>query len=571
MNKTVTVNIGGSVFHIEELAYEQLKQYLETLRRLLNGSEGRDEILQDIESRLAEMFNEKLQHARQVITQVQVSEAMEIMGRPEQVAGTEINEETGKIAGSSSKGYKRLYRDADDKVIGGVCSGVSHYIGIDPMWLRLAFAAAFFIWGAGLWLYIILLIILPKARTTAEKLEMKGQPVTVRSIKETIEEEVTDIKARLSGEKPRNSQSAISNFFDALGAILIAGIKFIGAFIGAIFTLTLGLLLIALFFVLLAMAGWLPGADVPVFLTKYFLDPVHLNAGIFSVGIVLGIPLLLLLNKLIHRLFKTPKLPKSVRLTAISLWVFGVIMAFFTTLSVTRDFRNSTLQKTSIPIQQPVSDTLELSVLSTDGENSVMVISSSQDFEITESGDSLLLYDVRVDVQRAAGNEFELIRICSAKGETAKAAHSRIKEIGVYINQTDATLQLPDGFYIPKGSLYRGQEVRFVLKVPEGKSVFLSEGSEAIIYDIKNVTNTLDEDMTGKTWTMTPAGLECIGCGLPTLEDEDIKNTVKEEGVVIIDEKIRVKVPSDSTKREEAKDVRIRVGGKEIIHVSTEK
>jgi len=563
MNKTVTVNIGGSVFHIEEHAYEQLKQYLDALRRQLSGSEGRDEILQDIESRLAEMFNEKLQHARQVITQAQVSEAMEIMGRPEQVAGTDINEEPGATTGSTSSSYKRLYRDADDKVIGGVCSGISHYIGIDPVWLRLAFAAAFFIWGAGLWLYIILLIILPKARTTAEKLEMKGQPVTAKSIKETIEEEVFDIKARLSGEKPKNNRSAVSNFFDALGAILVAGIKFIVGFFGAIITLVLGALLLALFFLLLAMAGWLPGADVPVFLTKYFLDPVHLNAGIISVGIVVGVPLLLLLNKLIQRLFKTPKLPKPVRLTAISIWIFGAVMAFFTTLSITREFRHSATQKNIIPIQQPTGDTLNLEVLPMEGDVSGgIVISSSPDFEITEKGDSMIFYDVKVDIQRAAGREFELVRICSAKGNTGKIAQSRISSIRVPINQTDSRLRLPEGFFLPSGSLYRGQEVRFVLKVPDGKSVFISEGSQAIIHDIKNVTNTLDEDMAGRTWTMTPAGLECIGCGLPTLTENDHD---EEEVRIVINEKVITDSSMvDSVLDAELKDVSINVGNGRI-------
>lgn len=569
MNKTVTVNIGGSVFHIEEHAYEQLKNYLDALRRQLSGSEGRDEILQDIESRLAEMFNEKLQHVRQVITQAQVSEAMEIMGRPEQVAGTEMNEPTNSSTETQGRGFKRLYRDADDKVIGGVCSGISHYVGIDPLWLRLGFAAAFFIWGTGLLLYIILLIILPKARTTAEKLEMKGQPVTVKSIKETIEDEVSDIKARLSGEKPKNSRSAISNFFDALGAILVAGIKFIVAFIGAVFTFTLGLLLVALFFILLAMAGWFPGADVPVFLTGYFLDPLHLNAGIIAIGIVLGVPLLLLLNKLIHRLFKTPKLPKAVRLSAISLWIFGAVMAFFTTISVTREFRHSATQRNAIPIQQPIGDTLELDVLSLDGgTTSSLVISRSADFEITEKGDSLLLYDAKVDIQRASGDEFELIRICKAKGESGKIAQSRTGMITAPVTQEGSRLRLPDGFYLPAGTLYRGQEVRFVLKVPEGKSVYLTDGTQAIIHDIKNVTNTLDEDMTGRTWTMTPAGLECIGCGLPTVSETDWNE--KDVRIVINDKVVTDSTEKDSILNGELKDLSIDIGNGQI-RINTKK
>jgi len=568
MNKTVNANIGGVVFHIEEDAYEKLRKYLDTIKANLSGTEGRDEIMQDIEARIAELFNEELRSVRQVITPADLEVVIDAMGQPGEVAGNDHQEGPGSASASSQRSNRRLYRDPDDKVIGGVCSGVSHYIGIDPVWLRLVFAATFFIAGAGFWLYIILLVILPKARTTAEKLEMKGQPVTAKSIKETIEEEVSDIKARLSGEKTRSSRSIISNFFDAIGAIIIVGIKFIIAFIGGIITLVLGLLLIALFFLLLAMAGWLPGADVPVFLTKYFLDPVQLNAGIISVGIVIGVPLLLLLNKLVQRLFKTPKLPKTIRLTAISLWIFGAVMAFFTTLSVTRDFSHLAMQKTSVPVAQPSGDTLELDVMAMKEENQgSMVVLYSPDFEITDIGDSLVLFNVKVDIQRATGNEFELLRTCSARGGDGKIAQERIKMINAPMIQEGSRLRISEGFYLPAGTLYRDQEVRYILKVPEGKSVYLSEESAAIIHDIKNVTNTLDEDMAGRTWTMTPAGLECIGCGLPNLsveESEDAQVVIEENGVI-------VETSSDSLAEGKVKDVRINIGGKERIRIRTDK
>lgn len=571
MNKTVNANIGGVVFHIEEDAYEKLRKYLDTIKANLACTEGRDEIMQDIEARIAELFNEELRSVRQVITPVDLEVVISAMGRPDEVTGDEPQgtAEKGPAYESSNKSNRRLYRDPDDKVIGGVCSGISHYIGIDPVWLRLVFAASFFIWGAGLWLYVILLVILPKARTTAEKLEMKGQPVTARSIKETIEEEVSEIKARLSGEKIHNSRSAISNFFDAIGAIIVAGIKFLIAFIGGIITFILGLLLVALFFLLLAMAGWLPGADVPVFLTKYFLDPLQLNAGIISVAIVIGVPLLLLLNKLVQRLFKTPKLPKTIRLTAISLWIFGAIMAFFTTLSVIRDFSHLAVQKNGVPIVQPFGDTLELDVMTLQGENQgSMVILYSPDFEITDIGDSLLLFNVKVDIQRAAGSEFELVRTSSARGGSGKTAQERIKMINAPIIQEGARLRISEGFYLPAGTLYRDQEVRYILKVPQGKSVMLSKESTSIIDDIDNVTNTPDEDMTGRTWTMTPAGLECIGCGLPIISLDG-----SEEGVsIVVDENgISDETSADSSAEGSVKDVRINIGGKERIRIRTDK
>ena len=200
MNKTVTVNIGGMVFHIEELAYEKMKKYLEAIRGYFTSSDGRDEIIQDIESRMAEMFNERIGTARQVVTEEDVEFVINAMGKPEQVAGEDEESNQNSYSGSArttgERPYRRLYRDPEDRVIAGVCSGFSHYVGIDPIWIRLAFAVAFFIFGSGLLLYIILGFIIPKAQTPAEKLEMRGEPVNINNIRKTVEEEVADEQIR---------------------------------------------------------------------------------------------------------------------------------------------------------------------------------------------------------------------------------------------------------------------------------------------------------------------------------------------------------------------------------------
>ena len=297
MNKTVTVNIGGMVFHIEEQAYEQLRKYLEAIRGYFTTSDGRDEIIQDIESRIAEMFSERIGTSRQVLLPSDVDHIINVMGKPEQVAGADdensnANAGAGQAnAGSQTnwtsaeaRGYRRLYRDPDDKVVGGVCSGISHYVGIDPIWIRLIFAGAFFFWGSGFLFYLILLIIIPKAKTTAEKLEMKGQPVNIDNIKRTIEDEVEDIKSRISGKPSagRSGRGAVSNFFDAIGAIIVAAIKFFVGFIGVILSIVLFAVLFSLFVALLAMAGVIGDATLPVFLTESFLSPFQLNMAIAS-------------------------------------------------------------------------------------------------------------------------------------------------------------------------------------------------------------------------------------------------------------------------------------------------
>jgi phage shock protein PspC (stress-responsive transcriptional regulator) len=168
MNKTVTINLSGIVFHIDENAYEVLRKYLDNLKMHFTGTQGKEEIIADIESRMAEMFTEKVNASKNVIMMNDVQEVIDVMGKPEQVAGEE--EKTSTASSYENAAYyetmkKRFFRNPDDKILGGVCSGISAYFDIDPLWMRLAFALSVMFAGTGLFIYIILWIIIPEAKT----------------------------------------------------------------------------------------------------------------------------------------------------------------------------------------------------------------------------------------------------------------------------------------------------------------------------------------------------------------------------------------------------------------------
>lgn len=574
MNKTVTVNIGGMVFHIEEQAYEQLKKYLDSIRIQFTAMDGRDEILQDIEARFAELFNENINDARQVVTAANVESAIRIMGKPEELSGNEEDDhKSSRNENFANKGFKRLYRDGDDKVIGGVCSGLGHYIGIDPVWLRLIFAAAFFIGGTGLLLYFILLIIIPKARTTTEKLEMKGQAINVQSIKAAIEEEVTDIKARFSGESSnrRSGRSAISNFFDAIGAIIVAALKFFVSFISAVFAVVLFTMLLSLFIALLAMAGLFSFASLPIFMSKFFLETWQLNIGIISLGIVIGIPLLLLVYRLMRSFLKFPKPGSLFNRSALIIWVLGLALIIFTALSIENQFSVHEDYRTNIPITQPSGDTLCISLNGHDDEEitvdsnptggSVIRV-SGKDMIIKSDADCVLIGRVELDIIRSNSDFFELIQVNSAYGNSGQLAVKNAKALQYNITQKENEIYLSDVYGLSKGTLFRGQKVKLLLKVPEGKSVYLGDETGKIIYDVKNVSNTLDEEMAGKTWTMTPKGLQCIGCALDEVSDtgkenEDVEILINgknadeiqmNDSIEIKNENVKIKIGSDGIK-----------------------
>src|SRR5258705_8730503 len=171
MKKIININFQGRVIPIEESAYEILKVYVESLRRYFQQEEGRDEIINDIESRIAELFSERLKRGSACITDEDINAVISSMGRPqdfeEQTGGAT---ETGSAYQSNQQqtsppnynsnnvGRGRLYRNADDKIIGGVCSGLANYLGIDPVIMRVLFVILF---GALFWVYILLWIIVP--------------------------------------------------------------------------------------------------------------------------------------------------------------------------------------------------------------------------------------------------------------------------------------------------------------------------------------------------------------------------------------------------------------------------
>ncbi len=190
MKKTMTVNIAGMVYHIDEDAFDRLNRYLGRVKEELRSIEGNNEIYQDIEMRIGELFNEKLKNNRQVIILSDVEEIIAIMGEPGDISGNT----TEKEYTSTSGGYRRMYRDPDNRIIGGVCSGLAAYWRIDPTLVRLIFIVLAIFGMAGVLIYLILWIVLPEAQTIAQKLEMRGEKVNLSNIGEFFRQEFENVK-----------------------------------------------------------------------------------------------------------------------------------------------------------------------------------------------------------------------------------------------------------------------------------------------------------------------------------------------------------------------------------------
>jgi phage shock protein PspC (stress-responsive transcriptional regulator) len=194
MKITVSINLGGYSFNIDEDAYAELKRYLKNLELHFAGEESSSEILSDIETRMSELFRTKITAYKQVINIEDVRQVISVMGTPE-----DISDSDHKSAGEkfSSPGYHRMYRDPDNRIIGGVCAGMGAYWDIDPVIIRIIFVALILAGGIGALVYLILYIVIPEAKTTAQKIEMKGDPVNIHNIKEAVKNEFETVRKNM--------------------------------------------------------------------------------------------------------------------------------------------------------------------------------------------------------------------------------------------------------------------------------------------------------------------------------------------------------------------------------------
>jgi phage shock protein PspC (stress-responsive transcriptional regulator) len=194
MKITVSINLGGYSFNIDEDAYSELKRYLKNLEIHFAGEESSSEILSDIETRMAELFRTKLTSYKQVINIEDVNQVISVLGKPEDISDNKGTTAREKFA---SPGYHRMYRDPDHRVIGGVCAGIAAYWNIDLWIIRLIFLC-FAMMGVGFLIYLILYIVLPEAKTTAQKIEMKGEPVNIHNIKDSVKKEFDTVRKNMN-------------------------------------------------------------------------------------------------------------------------------------------------------------------------------------------------------------------------------------------------------------------------------------------------------------------------------------------------------------------------------------
>jgi len=201
MNKVFNINLGGYPFTIDEDAYAHLSNYLTSIHNHFRDSEGYEEITGDIEARMAELFQDQLS-GRPIVTSKDIDNAISIMGTPEDFGAAPLDVEEEPVFEDSEKvKYKtgrRLFRNPEDEVVGGVCSGLAAYFGVeDPVWIRIGWIVFTASAGLGIPAYIILWVIVPKAETAGDRLSMRGEKINVSNIGKIVEEEIENFSEKM--------------------------------------------------------------------------------------------------------------------------------------------------------------------------------------------------------------------------------------------------------------------------------------------------------------------------------------------------------------------------------------
>ncbi len=597
MKKIININLSGRVIPIEDSAYEKLQAYIESLRRYFANEEGRDEIINDIESRIAELMNDKTRKGAAAITESDVNEIIASMGRVEDFEAVEeeqVKPEAEKQRPASeqyrsantenrSRSTKgRLYRDSSDKILGGVCSGIANYLDIDPAIIRILFAIISFGGGIGfiayiaLWIilpprdlegyngkrlyrnpderviggvasgiaayfdkgvtsirlifaapillnilfsilswpvfdhdsflpnilvgsltgtfifaYIVLWIVLPEANSEYQKMEMRGEKVDVNRIRQNVQEGMGNVKDRLKGwgEEVRDSAQGLSGkardfantrgrefVSEAGGAVRRGGRGFghvIGVLFKAFFLFIAGTIAFALF---VALIGILIGGVAVWPIKDFILNGFWQNT--YAIGtliLFLGVPVVGFIVWLLRRIMRVKSHSNYLGWTFGGLWFLGWIAVTLFVSSVFNDFRmsNNRVAGTEINLTRPANGKMLVKVSEPELEYSgefPWINIDGEGLDITR--DTLKTANIRIEeVEISDDSNYHVIVKKYSRGHTVQQATELADQLVFNYTYNQGVLDLGSSISISKESKFRGQQVRVIIKVPQGKKI----------------------------------------------------------------------------------------------------
>ena len=540
MNKTISINLGGMFFHIDEDAYQKLSRYFDAVKRSLSP-DGREEIMKDIESRIAELFQERIQNEKQVVSLVEIDAVIGIMGQPEDY---KIDEEAAQsIDYSIPSKAKKLYRDKENSIIGGVASGFGHYLNIDPVWIRLLFViivvAGF---GSPILIYLILLVIIPVAKTTSQKLEMKGEPITISNIERKVKEGIDDIAEKFnkidSQKFTENTRQGIHKTSTSIGKLFTTLFGLFTKIIGGIIVLFSSIALIGF---CVASVFMIFSANMPDnFILNHIKTPIGLETPIWIQGIlmllVFGIPfffiLLLGLKLLVNHMKSIGAIAKY---TLLATWIiaFGTAISLGINEASQLAFEGKSVQKQELIINP--TDTLLIKFKNNDFYSKNVF--HETDFRITQDEKNKeIIYsnNVSIEIMETESSIAYLQVEKLAKGKSADDARKRAEKIKYGFKIDGNVLQLDNYLIAAVEDQFRGQEIALYLYLPKG--THFKTDKNFYSYDISNDNFfNLHYSSSDYIYRVDLEKVKCLNCPISENQHQDVEtNEVENDSTATI-------------------------------------
>jgi phage shock protein PspC (stress-responsive transcriptional regulator) len=547
MNKTVNINLGGMFFHIDEDAYQKLTRYFDAIKRSLSKSSGQEEIIKDIEMRVSELLTEKQKTEKHVVTIREVDEVITVMGQPEDY----IIEEDGPTTTSNNdfsapRTTKKLYRDKENGMIGGVATGLGHYFGIDAVWLKIMFLIFVFAgFGTGILAYIILWIVTPEAITTSEKLEMTGEPVTISNIEKKVREEFDSVSGKIKNadyDKFGNQvKSGAEKLGSGLGDFIMTVFKIFAKFLGVVLIMG-GLTMLVMLFIGVFTLGTSSSIDFP---WQTFIEAGNFtDYPVWTFGLIMflavGIPFFFLAILGFKLLAPNMKLLGNIaKYTLLALWLIAVSLAISIGVKQATAYavNGRSVQKETINFKP--TDTLYIKfkhndyfAKNVDDRNNFMITQDSLNNNIIYSN------DVSIRIEKSE-EKYAYIQIeKEAKGKTLSEAKKRAEAIKYNYKIVGNQLIFDNYLITDLKNKFRDQEIEITLFLPKG--TLLKPDDSMSNYDRTDGDFFLwHPDSNNDVFKVEEDKIRCLNCPEDYNDDSDEYDndetnvTINEDGVTI--------------------------------------
>jgi phage shock protein PspC (stress-responsive transcriptional regulator) len=548
MNKTVNINLGGMFFHIDEDAYQKLTRYFDAIKRSLSKSSGQEEIIKDIEMRVSELLTEKQKTEKHVVTLREVDEVIAVMGQPEDY----IIEEDGSNNSSANdfsapRTTKKLYRDKENGMVGGVATGLGHYFGIDAVWLKIMFLIFVFAgFGTGIVAYIILWIVTPEAITTSEKLEMTGEPVTISNIEKKVREEFENVSGKFKNADYDKYGNQIKSGAEKLGNgfsdFIMTLFKIFAKFLGVILVMA-GLTMLVLLLIGVFTLGTSVSLDFP---WQSFVEAGNFtDYPVWSFGLLMffavGIPfffMTLLGFKLLAPNMKS--VGNIAKYTLLALWLIAVSIAISIGIKQATAFavNGRTVLKETISFEP--TDTLFVKFKHND--YFAKDVDDRHEFMITkDSLDNDIIYSNEVGIRIEKSDEkYAYIQIeKEAKGKSLSEAKRRADAIRYSYKVVGNQLIFDNYLITDVKNKFRDQEIEITLFLPINTLLKVDESVAHYDRTDGDFFYWHPEDSDKNIFRVGDNKIRCINCPDDENDNDDADDdnesniTINENGVTI--------------------------------------